>query len=89
MQHFLPGGNKILLAAGKDLQPFFNMFAVHKAKHVLEIMESLRIGNVHPEDMKVSFYKGFAIILFQKLADLKKAAIRVSFDKLFYTRTTN
>ncbi len=55
MPHFIAGGNKILLAAGKDLQPFFNMFAVHKADHVMEIMESLRIGNVHPDDMKVSF----------------------------------
>ncbi len=78
MQHFLPGGNKILLAAGKDLQPFFNMFAVHKAKHVLEIMESLRIGNVHPEDMKVSFYsKGFALIIVEK-----KASIIVTCNRL-------
>ena len=46
------GGTKILLAAGKGLEAFFNVYAVHKADHVMEIMETLRIGNVHIDDMK-------------------------------------
>ena len=46
------GGSKILLAAGKGLEAFFNVYAVHKADHVMEIMETLRIGNVHIDDMK-------------------------------------
>ena len=48
-----PGGNKILLAAGKQLEPYFNTYAVHKSKMALDIMEDLRIGNLHPDDMKV------------------------------------
>ena len=47
-----PGGNKILLAAGKDLEMFFDMYAVHKGALAMGIMETYRIGNVHPEDMK-------------------------------------
>ncbi len=47
-----PGGSKILLAAGKPLELFFNTYAVHKSEHVLEIMEEYRIGNLHPDDMK-------------------------------------
>ena len=49
---YYTGGSKILLAAGKGLEAFFNVYAVHKADHVMEIMETLRIGNVHIDDMK-------------------------------------
>jgi len=48
-----PGGDsKILLAAGKDLEMFYDTYAVHKSVHVMEILDELRIGNVHEEDMK-------------------------------------
>ncbi len=40
-----------MLAAGKGLEAFFNVYAVHKAEHVLKIMETMRIGNVHPDDI--------------------------------------
>ena len=48
-----PGGNKILLAAGKDLGMFFDMYAVHKVTSVMDIMETYRVGNLHPADMKI------------------------------------
>lgn len=41
-----PGGKKILMAAGKSLEPFWNIYSVHKSNEVFEIMESFRIGNV-------------------------------------------
>ena len=47
-----PGGDKILLAAGGSLEPFWQMYAVHKNPEVYTILEELRIGNIDPEDMK-------------------------------------
>ena len=51
--HFIeghPGGEKILLASGGQLEPFWEMYAVHKNSAVFEILEELRIGNIHPSD---------------------------------------
>ena len=45
-----PGGEKILLAAGGRLEPFWHMYAVHKNESVYEMLEELRIGNTHPDD---------------------------------------
>lgn len=48
-----PGGKKkILLAAGGQLEPFWEMFAQHQNPEVYEILEELRIGNIHPDDKK-------------------------------------
>ena len=52
-----PGGDKILLAAGGQLEPFWQMYAVHKNDEVYEILEELRIGNVHPDDVKAQVGK--------------------------------
>lgn len=41
-----PGGSKILLAAGGSMEPFWNMYAVHKHPEILSIAETLRIGNI-------------------------------------------
>lgn len=42
-----PGGNeKILMAAGDSIEPFWNVFALHHDKSVYEILESMRIGNL-------------------------------------------
>lgn len=46
-----PGGNKILLGAGGDIKPFWNLYAVHKNDQVLSMLESYRIGNLCPEDV--------------------------------------
>lgn len=47
-----PGGDKILLAAGGSLEPFWELYGAHKKAEVYEMMEELRIGNVHADDMK-------------------------------------
>lgn len=45
-----PGGDKILMAAGGQLEPFWDLFAVHKQKDVFDTLEKYRIGNLSPED---------------------------------------
>lgn len=46
-----PGGSsKIILAAGKDLEPFWSMYPVHKKQEVREMLEEYRIGSLAPED---------------------------------------
>ena len=46
-----PGGSsKIMLAAGGDLEPFWDMYAIHKKGEVLEILNEYEIGEVRPED---------------------------------------
>ncbi len=42
--------NKIKLASGKDLEPFWRLYGVHKQKGVLEILEELRIGSLSAEE---------------------------------------
>lgn len=41
-----PGGDKILLAAGGDIAPFWDLYAVHKTGWVYEVLEELRIANL-------------------------------------------
>jgi hypothetical protein len=43
------GGNKILLAAGSSIAPYWGMYAVHKTAETRELLEEYRIGNL-PED---------------------------------------
>ena len=46
-----PGGNKILMAAGGAIEPFWALYAQHKTAEVAEILEGLRIGNLDPADI--------------------------------------
>ena len=41
-----PGGNKILLAAGGAIEPFWAMYAVHQTDEVLKMLEKYRIGDL-------------------------------------------
>lgn len=41
-----PGGNKILLGAGSDIGPYWDMYGAHKSKDTYAILESHRIGNI-------------------------------------------
>lgn len=41
-----PGGSKIKLAAGGSLEPFWELYTVHKSREVYEMLEGLRVGNV-------------------------------------------
>lgn len=45
-----PGGEKILMAAGGAIDPYWSIYAVHKHENVLEILERLRIGVLAPAD---------------------------------------
>lgn len=49
-----PGGDKILMAAGASVDPFWELYAVHKSKTVLDLLESYRIGNLAEEDRETS-----------------------------------
>ncbi|XP_056370939.1 sulfite oxidase, mitochondrial isoform X1 [Oenanthe melanoleuca] len=46
-----PGGpDKILLAAGGALEPFWALYAVHSQPHVLELLRDYKVGELSPED---------------------------------------
>lgn len=47
-----PGGDKILLAAGGAVDPYWNLYAQHKTEEVLEILEEYRIGSIDLKDME-------------------------------------
>lgn len=41
-----PGGDKILLAAGGALEPFWALYAVHSQEHVLQILSEYKVGTL-------------------------------------------
>lgn len=41
-----PGGEKILLAAGSAIDPYWNLYAVHKNEEVYGILEQYKIGSL-------------------------------------------
>ena len=45
-----PGGDKLLLAAGSSIEPFWAMYNVHNTEEVHTILETLRIGNLAEKD---------------------------------------
>lgn len=45
-----PGQDKILMAAGGSIEPFWAMYAIHNNKHIGVMLEDLRIGNLDPKD---------------------------------------
>mmetsp|Transcript_9031 Transcript_9031/g.22031 ORF Transcript_9031/g.22031 Transcript_9031/m.22031 type:complete len:678 (+) Transcript_9031:359-2392(+) len=46
-----PGGlPRVLMAAGQDLEPYWDVYRQHFRDHVQEWMETNRIGNLSPED---------------------------------------
>ncbi|XP_061883632.1 sulfite oxidase, mitochondrial isoform X1 [Entelurus aequoreus] len=47
-----PGGDKILLAAGGALEPFWALYAVHERDHVLDILSEYKVGELSAEDQK-------------------------------------
>ena len=49
-----PGGDVILQAAGHSIDPYWAIFTIHKAPHVLQILESYCIGLVDKADLDSS-----------------------------------
>ena len=51
-----PGGSeKISMAIGTSVEPFWNLYQVHLNDHVFELLEGMRIGNVKVGEEKVDF----------------------------------
>eukprot|EP00794_Sanderia_malayensis_P017520 gene17520-19270_t len=49
-----PGGpSKIMLAAGGPVEPYWDMYAIHKKDEVQDILSEYKIGEVRPEDRVV------------------------------------
>ncbi|KAF4637538.1 hypothetical protein G7Y89_g535 [Cudoniella acicularis] len=46
-----PGGEVILEAAGGSIDPYWDIFTIHKTAHIYEILEQYRIGFVHSDDL--------------------------------------
>ncbi|GAB1317761.1 Nitrate reductase [NADPH] [Madurella fahalii] len=46
-----PGGDVILRAAGASIEPYWNIFAIHKAPHVREILQQYLIGYIDIADL--------------------------------------
>jgi sulfite oxidase len=46
-----PGGEVILRAAGGSIDPYWNIFAVHKKKYVYELLEQYLIGEIDELDL--------------------------------------
>lgn len=47
-----PGGDKILMAAGGTVGPFWALYSQHFTPEVMEILETLRIGNLDLRDIE-------------------------------------
>jgi len=52
-----PGGNKILLAAGGSIEPFWALYGVHKSNQVYQMLEENRIGNLAKADREAEVFK--------------------------------
>jgi len=46
-----PGGDVILRAAGGSIEPYWDIFSIHKSAHVREILEQYKIGYVDVADL--------------------------------------
>ncbi|KAH7324364.1 Oxidoreductase, molybdopterin-binding domain-containing protein [Stachybotrys elegans] len=46
-----PGGQVILRAAGGSIEPYWDIFTIHKSDYVYEILSQYQIGYVHPADL--------------------------------------
>lgn len=47
-----PGGEVILRAAGGSIDPYWDIFSIHKNQYVYDILSQYLIGYVHPADLK-------------------------------------
>ena len=47
-----PGGDKVLLAAGGSIEPFWKVYTIHDKDEVRKMLEQYRIGDLDPESLK-------------------------------------
>ncbi|XP_059477284.1 sulfite oxidase [Neocloeon triangulifer] len=48
------GGEKIMMAAGGSVDPFWMIYGVHRNQDILNMLEQYRIGNLSEEESKIS-----------------------------------
>ncbi|XP_058832753.1 sulfite oxidase, mitochondrial isoform X2 [Topomyia yanbarensis] len=46
-----PGSDKVMLAAGSAIDPFWHIYQQHNTEQILNLLESFRIGNLKEEDV--------------------------------------
>lgn len=46
-----PGGEVILRAAGGSIEPYWDIFSIHKSEHVRDILEQYVVGRLHDDDL--------------------------------------
>ncbi|XP_012543925.1 sulfite oxidase isoform X2 [Bombyx mori] len=46
-----PGGEQIMNAGGLSIEPFWNVYGMHKTPEIYKLLESYRIGNLHDDDV--------------------------------------
>lgn len=46
-----PGGDVILRAAGGSIEPYWNIFSIHKSQHVYDILDQYKIGFIDVADL--------------------------------------
>jgi sulfite oxidase len=47
-----PGGSeKLLMASGGPIEPFWEMYPFHKSEIVYKLLEKYKIGKLHPDDV--------------------------------------
>ena len=51
VKHHPGGQGKVMAAAGSSIDPFWRVFANHNKPEILELLESMRIGNLRSEDV--------------------------------------
>ncbi|KAK5635571.1 hypothetical protein RRF57_011283 [Xylaria bambusicola] len=47
-----PGGEVILRAAGGCIEPYWDIFSIHKSQYVRDILEQYVVGKVHSDDLE-------------------------------------
>lgn len=84
-----PGGDKILLAAGGALEPFWSLYAVHNQEHVLEILSEYKVGEeISPQTNGEIIISLMLTYVFghKKMASVPQASVGM-FDFMLMTTT--
>ena len=47
-----PGGSdKLLMAAGGPIEPFWEMYPFHKVETIYSVLAEFKVGQLHPDDI--------------------------------------
>lgn len=47
-----PGGSdKLLMAMGGPIEPFWQQYPFHKVENVISILQQYRVGSLHPDEI--------------------------------------